>query len=65
MNRQLDREMDALTHGMAQALASDFPNARLAHRPDKGHGTATDQIDATIAFLETQIEALLEVRRRL
>jgi len=57
--------MDALTHGMAQALASDFPNARLAHRPDKGHGTATDQIDATIRHLEEQIALLEEVRRRL
>ena len=65
MNRQLDREMDALTAGMQQALAQDFPNARLNHRPDKHHDTATDRIDATIKLLEQQIAALEEVRRTL
>jgi hypothetical protein len=68
MNRQLDREMDALTSSMSSELAKDFPDARLQHRHvprSDPADTATARIDSTIAFLEAQIAALLEIRRRL
>jgi small-conductance mechanosensitive channel len=65
MNRQLDREMDALTSSMNAELQRDFPDARLAHQHTSPADTVTARIDSTIAFLESQIEALLAIRRRL